>query len=454
MSYLKIISVNSGSSSIKFSVFDFYGDSSVNVNGGNPLSSLLDIDRILSCRIEEIGTEYGSFYLKDKYQTETKTQNFADHETALRYIFKKTRIGDSPLDSAADTSASAVESENRTGSAGGSPPDAVVHRYVHGGRYYIKPLIVGGGDIKKLSELNELAPLHNPSNLKGLEVTASILPSAKQICVFDTAFHGTIPLYAGLYPVPVECYEKFNIKKYGFHGISYSFIVNLLKLYKNDSNDKGIEKLIICHLGNGASVCAVKDGKSIDTSMGYTPLEGLMMGTRSGSIDPEIPFIIKKKLNLTDDAVVEILNKKSGLLGISKKTYDFKELMKQNDEYAKLALKMYVYRIVKFIGQYAAVLDGVNALVFTGGIGENSDWLRKEVCGNLTYLGINIDDEKNAGAAEYFRARDPFGRLKVKNSAINIESKDSAAFVFVVRTDEELQMAFESLTLLDNLNKK
>jgi acetate kinase len=415
LNHLKIISINCGSSSIKFSVFDF---SDLSGGSKNALSSLSDIDRVLSCKIEEIGTEYGSFYLRDKDKTESEKRNFADHETALGYIIQKTGIGGSV--------------------------DIVAHRYVHGGKYYIKPIIAGDGDIKKLAELDGLAPLHNPSNLKGLKIMRAMLPDARQICIFDTAFHGTLPLYASLYPLPIEYFEKLDIKKYGFHGISYSFIVNLLKIYRN----KPIEKLIICHLGNGASVCAVKNGKSIDTSMGYTPLEGLMMGTRCGNIDPEVPFILKKKLNLTDDGVNEILNKKSGLLGISKKTYDFKELTEFGDEYSKLALKMYAYRIVKFIGQYAAVLNGVDALVFTGGIGENSGFLRKEVCENLTYLGIKIDGRKNAAAAKYFQSHDPFGRLDAENSVMPLGGKTSGAEVFAVHTDEELQMAFESINLV------
>ncbi|MHB1545524.1 MAG: acetate/propionate family kinase [bacterium] len=438
MSGLKIISINCGSSSVKFSVFHYSG---LEKNGVSS-STLSSIDRILSCKIEEIGTEYGSFYLKDKNKTESGKINFIDHEKALNYIFQRTGL-------LKKSKTGGNGGRGRGGDGGGV--DIVVHRYVHGGKHYIKPLIAGERDIKKLAELNDLAPLHNPANLKGLEIMASLLPGAKQVCIFDTAFHRTIPPYAKIYPLPVEYAEKLNIEKYGFHGISYSFIVNLLKIY-----DKKIKKTVICHLGNGASICAVKNGESIDTSMGYTPLEGLMMGTRCGNIDPEVPFVLKKKLNLTDDAVNEILNKKSGLLGISKKTYDFKELIKQKDKYSKLALKMYAYRIVKFIGQYAAVLNGIDALVFTGGIGENSDRLRKEVCGGLSYLGVEIDDGKNTAAAKYFQSYEPFGRLDVKNSVMQVSSdaalSAAAVKVFVVHTDEELQMAYESVRLL-NTNK-
>ena len=432
---LKIISVNCGSSSVKFSVFDFKEFSGVSKTSKKSLSLFDNIERVLTCKIEEIGTEYGYFYFKDKNKTESEKRNFADHETALKFILRKIGLFNN-----------SAEGSEYEGSG-----IIVVHRYVHGGKDYIKPIIAGGEDIKKLAGLNGLAPLHNPSNLKGLEVMSSLLPDARQICIFDTAFHSGIPDYAAIYPIPVEYYEELGIKKYGFHGISYAFIVNLLNIYTGKDKfhkDKTLEKIVICHLGNGASVCAVSKGKSIDTSMGYTPLEGLMMGTRCGNIDPEVPFILKKKLNLDDKGVNKILNKKSGLLGISKKTYDFKELTEFNDEYSKLALNMYAYRIVKFIGQYAAVLNGLDALVFTGGIGENSAFLRKEVCKNLAYLGIEIDGRKNSLAAKYFSSHNSFGRLDVSNSVIFISSETSSASVFAVHTDEELQMAFESVNFL------
>ena len=441
---LKIISVNSGSSSIKFSVFNLSEDSA-SLNSKNGISPLNNIDRVLSCRIEEIGTEYGSFYLKDKNKTENEKRNFSDHETALKFILRKIGFIDGSNEDIKKDAAASSDNGNNI---------LVAHRYVHGGKYYIKPLIAGGEDVKKLAVLNDIAPLHNPSNLKGLEVMKSLLPDAPQICIFDTAFHAGVPDYAALYPIPIEYYEKLGIKKYGFHGISYAFIVNLFNIYNKYEygHKNAIKKAVICHLGNGASVCAVDNGKSVDTSMGYTPLEGLMMGTRCGNIDPEVPFILKKKLNLTDDDVNKILNKKSGLLGISKKTYDFTELTEFSDESSKLALKMFVYRIVKFIGQYAAVLNGIDALVFTGGIGENSDLLRKEVCDSLTYLGLKLDGEKNAAAAKYFQSHNPFGRININDSVKPISDDVSSVKVFAVHTDEELQMAYESINLLNNMS--
>lgn len=440
MSDIKIISINCGSSSIKLSVFKFLRRNSVSKpeEYEGVEAELLNIDRVLSCKAEEIGTEYGYFYAGDKNANEELNINFKNHEEALNHIIKRSALFKATVANAASDSAA--------GNNGNNNINIVVHRYVHGGKYYQKPLEVSDGDIKKLAKLNGLAPLHNPSNLEGLEVMKALLPEAKQVCVFDTAFHRTVPPYAKIYPLPLEYYEKYNIQKYGFHGISYSFVNNILKIYKGK-----IKRLIICHLGNGASICAVKNGKSVDTSMGYTPLEGLMMGTRSGSIDPEVPFVLKKKLGLTDDGINEILNKKSGLLGISKKTYDFKELISQKNKYSKLALQMYVYRIIKFIGQYAASLNGLDVLVFTGGIGENSDILRKKVCAGLSFLGVSINNEKNTAAAKYFQTHNPFGRLDIENSVKPIGN--GKVEVLAVHTDEELQMAFESIKIYKPENK-
>ncbi len=415
---IKIISINCGSSSIKFSVFEYRGGRRGYENIEKQ-RGLLELNRVLSCKIEEIGTEFGYFYVSGKNKSESKDLNFKDHGQALYYIVKKTGLFEN----------------------GGIDINIAAHRFVHGGKYYRKPLAVSGGDIKKLSELNALAPLHNPLNLKGLEIIKEILPEALQVCVFDTAFHGSIPLYAKLYPIPIDYYFKYDIGKYGFHGISYSFISNIFKIA-----GKKFKRLIVCHLGNGASICAIKNGISIDTSMGYTPLEGLMMGTRSGNIDPALPFILKEKLDAAEGEVYDILNKKSGLLGISKKTYDFKELIKRKDKYSKLALKMYIYRIIKFIGQYAASLNGLDALVFTGGIGENSDVLRKEVCAGLSYLGVKIDEKKNESAAKYFQAYNPFGRIKVAGSIKQVGT--GAVPVFAVHTDEEIQIAYEALNFV------
>lgn len=474
---LKIISLNCGSSSVKLSIFDFAGnggktagelspqggfpqndDISRNVpSAGFPDSAIFNIERTGSCKIEEIGTQYGSYNLIDKSPEGLLTakkggRNFSSHEEALNFIIKESEI------------------------LKGRPADIVAHRFVHGGAKYINPLAVSKKDLHELSMLNRLAPLHNPSNLKGLEIMGDIIPGAMQVCVFDTAFHSTIPVYARLYPIPLEFYDEYGIRKYGFHGISYAFINKLIGISsaRNDvgKNIKSIggdglagkvdaapkkqrSRDIICHLGNGASVCAIKNGKSVDTSMGYTPLDGLMMGTRSGSIDPEIPFILKEKLGATDSQVRDILNKKSGLLGVSGKTYDFKELLEMKDLRSKLAVKMYSYRISKFICEYAASMNGLDRLVFTGGVGENSDKLRAAVCRNLSFIGIKLDNALNYDAAVHFRSYNPFGRLDIKKS-VKIISQDNKAAkgisskkpdVIAAHTDEELQMAFESIRL-------
>ncbi len=412
---INILSVNCGSSSIKFSIFK----TPSSLSDKNPL---LSMDRIFSGSIEEIGTKFGEFHFtaEDERKRSDKI-NFTDHTAAINFILQELGF-----------------SGNRSG---GADIDIVVHRFVHGGETFRKPIAVSSEDIDKLEKLNELAPLHNPSNLKGLEIMSTCLPNARQVCIFDTAFHSTIPLYAKLYPIPIDYYNQHKIQRYGFHGISYSYINNLLKL-----NKKNKEKLIVCHLGNGASICAVKDGVSTDTSMGYTPLEGLMMGTRSGSIDPSIPFILKKKLNVSCSELYSILNKKSGLLGISGKTYDFKELSAYNDRNSVLALKMYAYAITKFIGQYSAVMNGTDCLVFTGGIGENSSALRKEVCENLTYLGIKIDDKKNEIASHYFQGFNNHGKLKIRKVIKSVHAGKIP--IFVTHTDEDLQMASDAVVLL------
>lgn len=423
----RLISINCGSSSIKFSILEFSGvKDAAYLKKCQIKQKLLDLKRTLTCKIEEIGTEYGSFYVEGENKRESASINFDNHETAINYILDKNNL-----------------LQNDKNNNNRISIDIVAHRYVHGGKDFKKPLIISDKHIKKLKTLNRLAPLHNPSNLKGVEIMRHVFPKSKHVCIFDTAFHRTIPLHARLYPLPIYFYDKYDIQKFGFHGISYAFINNILSL-----DGKNFKKLIICHIGNGASICAIKAGKSIDTSMGYTPLEGLMMGTRCGSIDPEIPFILKEKLKATDDAILDILNRKSGLLGISKRTYDFKELAERDDKYSKLALKMFSYRIIKFIGQYAASLDGIDALVFTGGIGENSGTLRKEVCKNLSYAGIKINNKKNMEAAEYFQKFNPYGKLNVRNSIKSIESGKIP--VFAIHTDEELQMAFEAaLTVAD-----
>lgn len=432
MSYKTILSINSGSSSVKFSLFKIPAGAVNNKPSKKPLS-ISSFERLLSGSVEEIGTRFGQYRFESTMGKKTGSGKFENHSVALTFIIDNLNIlltsGNGP-----------AKAEGKPGSFGDLKIDVVAHRFVHGGSSFKKPVIVNQAVLKKLRPLNELAPLHNPSNLKGLEFMSKYLPLAKQVCIFDTAYHRTIPLYARIYPIPIEYYRTLHIEKFGFHGISYSYISNLLK-----NKIKKFKKYIICHLGNGSSICAVNQGNSVDTSMGYTPLEGLMMGTRCGSIDPSIPFILQEKLKTNSKDIYNILNKKSGLLGISEKTYDFKELEGYKDKGSRLALKMFSYSIIKHVGQFSAVLNGIDGLVFSGGIGENSALLRNEVCKNLSYLGIKLDEEKNKKAAEHFKKLGGPGKVGINESIQQIGYGKTP--VMVVHTDEELHMALESINI-------
>jgi len=305
----------------------------------------------------------------------------------------------------------------------------ISHRVVHGGEEFKDTVLITEKILEKLEATSYLAPLHNPPAILGIKLMKELLPGKKNVAVFDTSFHSSIPEKAYLYGLPYEYYEKYKIRRYGFHGTSHKFVAKeaIDKLKKKNA------KIITCHLGNGASIAATLDGKSMDTSMGFTPLEGLVMGTRSGSLDPTIISFLSEKEKLTPKEVDNILNKKSGMLGISKLSSDMRVL---NDEYdknklAKIALDIYAYNVLKFIGSYAAVLNGIDAIVFTAGIGEN-DWrIRELVLENLGYLGIKIDKKKN-----------------MKKEFI-ITTDDSKVPVFIIKTNEELQMVRETKKLLE-----
>ena len=539
---MNILSINSGSSSVKFayfkytekksqlinnnkktdksnykSIYDINFINKIKTSGKNnkkeslyrndatdgvtsELPILLSLNRLYDGEIEEIGTSFSSYYYENADGKKSGKTNFANHHDALFFIINKLIYKN-------------ININNKD-----EKIDIVVHRFVHGGNVFIKPLIIkptailnknerlknikdsvfnsklaqnttlpsqrntqsaeitkaknaddnnnndnnndddyndndnnkygydtglyiNFPDLKKLAGLNELAPLHNPSNLLGLKTAIKLIPEAAEICIFDTSFHSAIPDYASIYPLPIEYYEQHNIKKYGFHGISYAFISNILKLsgYK-------FKKMILCHLGNGASIAAVKNGKSIDTSMGYTPLEGLMMGTRTGDVDPSLSFILKNKLKLSEEELYNIYNKKSGLLGISQKTYDVKELLKNSDYNSKLAIKMFCYRIIKYIGAYSAALNGIDALIFSGGIGENSSFIRQEICKNLSFLGIKLNKSKNNGVTKIFGSVSKLQSLNIANSIIKLSS--GKCTVLAVKTDEELMMAENALKIL------
>ncbi len=310
---------------------------------------------------------------------------------------------------------------------------AVGHRVVHGGEKFTASTRITDEAIAAIEECNELAPLHNPANLIGIRACQELMPETPMVAVFDTAFHQTMPEEAFLYGLPYEYYEKYKVRRYGFHGTSHSFVSKRAA----EVAGKAYEdlKIIVCHLGNGASVSAVKNGKSIDTSMGLTPLEGLIMGTRSGDMDPAIMEYIAKKENLDIAGVMNVLNKKSGVLGLSGVSSDFRDIEEAADagnERAIKALKAYNYRVAKYIGAYVAAMNGVDVIAFTAGLGENGNTTRKGICEYLTYLGIAINEEAN----------------NVRGKDIVISTPDSKVQVMVIPTNEELAIARETLALV------
>ena len=313
--------------------------------------------------------------------------------------------------------------------------EAVGHRLVHGGEKFASSVVITDEVKKAVEECNDLAPLHNPANLIGVAACEKLMPGTPMVAVFDTAFHQTMPEKAYMYGLPYEYYEKYKVRRYGFHGTSHSFVSKRAAEVMGKSYDE--VKTIVCHLGNGSSVSAVLNGKCVDTSMGLTPLEGLVMGTRSGDIDPAIMEFIAKKENLDIEGVMEVLNKKSGVFGISGGlSSDFRDLtdaMNAGDKKAKIAMDVFSYRVAKYIGSYAAAMNGVDDIVFTAGIGENDDYVREEVCKYLGYLGVDFDSEVNKG-------------LRGKEAELTKEG--SKVKVFVIPTNEELAIARETLALV------
>ena len=311
---------------------------------------------------------------------------------------------------------------------------AVGHRMVHGGEKFNKSVLLTPEVLEAFAACSDLAPLHNPANLKGVEAVKELLPNVPQIGVFDTAFHQTMPAYAYLYAIPYEYYQKYGVRRYGFHGTSHRFVSKEICKYLG-IKAKG-SKIITCHIGNGGSISAVKDGRSIDTTMGLTPLEGIMMGTRSGDIDGGAVTFLMEKEGLDSKGMSDLLNKKSGLQGISGVSSDMREVsaaQEQGNYRADLAKKMYAYRIKKYIGAFAAAMGGVDVIVFTGGVGENRDEVRLESCKGLEFLGIKLDRRKNAAIK--------FGKDGI------ISAKDSKVKVVVLPTDEELMIAQDTLAL-------
>ena len=311
--------------------------------------------------------------------------------------------------------------------------NAVGHRMVHGGERFSESVKLDKEVLDAFAACNDLAPLHNPANLKGVNAVSAILPNIPQVGVFDTAFHQTMPDYAYMYAIPYELYEKYGVRRYGFHGTSHRYVSKRVCDFLG-INPEG-SKIITCHIGNGGSISAVKDGKCVDTSMGLTPLEGLVMGTRSGDIDPAIMEFVAKKENLDIAGIMNVLNKKSGVEGISGVSSDFRDLEEAADNgnaRAALAIDVFAYRVAKYVGAYTAAMNGVDNIVFTAGIGENAGLVRTKVCSYLGYLGITIDEEANGKRGE----------------EIVISTPDSKVKVLVVPTNEELAIARETVALV------
>ena len=313
--------------------------------------------------------------------------------------------------------------------------EAVGHRVVHGMEEFNKSVLITPEVIEKVKECYVVAPLHNPANITGIEAVTDLMPDVPQVGVFDTAFHQTMPAKAFMYALPYEAYEKFGVRRYGFHGTSHRYVSKRACEFLGLDYEK--QRIITCHIGNGASITAIEDGKSVDTSMGLTPTEGLMMGTRVGDVDPGALIYLMQQYNLDADGLQKMIQKQSGVLGVTGLSSDMRDIedaIARGDEKAKLAMDMYEYRILKYIGAYAAVLGGVDVIVFTGGVGENQIGTREVICKKLAFMGITFDAEAN----------------KVRGKEIEISGKDSKVHVVVIPTDEELMIARDTAKIVGN----
>ncbi len=399
---MKILVLNCGSSSIKYKLFEMK-TKQVLAQGG----------------IEKIGLK-DSFLKLTLPNGEKKIleKDIPEHTRGVEFIFSVLT----------DSQYGALKSLDEL--------DAVGHRMVHGGERFNQSVILNKEVLDAFTACNDLAPLHNPANLKGVNAVSALLPNLPQIGVFDTAFHQTMPNYAYMYAIPYELYEKYGVRRYGFHGTSHRYVSQRVCDFLG-VNPVG-KKIITCHIGNGGSISAIKDGKCMDTSMGLTPLEGLMMGTRSGDIDAGAVTFIMEKEGLNPTGISNLLNKKSGLLGVSGISSDMREIdsaVDAGNPKAILAQSMYFYRIRKYIGTYAAALGGVDIIVFTGGVGENQYQCRSEACKGLDFMGVILDQEKNK---------------KIRGEEAIISTSDSRVTVCVIPTDEELMIASDTLHLLQN----
>lgn len=397
---MNVLVVNCGSSSLKYQLLDMTNET-----------------ELAKGLFEKIGDQDAIFTHKrpnaDKLE---RVEPILNHKEALRIL----------LDILVDAEFGVISSMDEI--------DAVGHRVVHGGEYFANSVVITPEVIEAIEKCCDLAPLHNPANLIGIHACEEIMPGVPQVAVFDTAFHQTMPERAYMYALPYEYYEKYKVRRYGFHGTSHRFVSEEAAKMMDRPYDQ--TKTITCHLGNGGSVCAVRNGKSIDTTMGFTPLEGLVMGTRAGDVDVAAVTYIMKKENLSVDEMDNILNKKSGVLGISGVSSDFRDIeeaAEHGNDRAETALDVFAYKVAKRIGAYASAMNGVDAIVFTAGLGENSATTRRAICDYLGYLGVHIDSYNNS----------------LRGKAMEISAPDSRVRVFVIPTNEELVIARDTKELLD-----
>lgn len=396
---MKILVLNCGSSSVKYKLIDSVSKD-VLAEGG----------------VEKIGLP--DSFLKFKRpdgSKETLVVNMPDAKAAVENVIKVLT----------DPEVGVIKSFDEI--------DAVGHRVVHGMDKFNKSVLITPDVIEKVKECYTVAPLHNPANIAGIEAVTELIPSVPQVAVFDTAFHQTMPDYAYMYALPYETYENYGVRRYGFHGTSHRYVSKRACDFLGLDYDK--QRIITCHIGNGGSIAAIKDGKCVDTSMGLTPTEGLMMGTRVGDVDPGALVYLMKEMNLDADGLMNLINKKSGVAGVSGISNDMRDIeagIKDGNDRARLAMEMYEYRILKYIGAYAAVLGGADVIVFTGGVGENQISTREWLCERLAYLGVTFNAEAN----------------KTRGEEIEISGPDSKAHVVVIPTDEELMIAQDTAAIV------
>ena len=392
---MKVLVMNCGSSSVKYTVLDMETE-----------------ETLADGVVGRIGEESAVWTQRCEGIVTTRTLPISDHRQGLQLV----------LDSLTDQCTGVMEDLSEIAAAG--------HRVVHGGPYYVESTVIDDEVAKGIEECAALAPLHNPPNLVGIDVLRGLLPGIPHVAVFDTAFHQTIPEVAHLYAVPYEYYQRHGVRRYGFHGTSHRYVSQ--RAAEILGRDPAELRMITCHLGNGCSIAAVKGGRSVDTSMGFTPLEGIPMGTRSGDIDPSIMFHMAEKEHLTLAEIDDLLNKKSGFLGLSGVSNDMvqiKEAADKGNRRARLTIDVLAYRAKKYVGAYAAVLGGIDAVVFTGGIGENADYVRSKICRGLEFLGVHLDDNRNSN---------PSKRQGV------VSAEHSSTKVLVIPTREELMIAQET----------